>query len=126
MQNIQHELNDLMGWEEIHWKQRSRVTWLQEGDQNTKYFHTKASQRRQQNTIAGIHDSHGTCQTDPEQIREIILGYYRDIFTSEGSNRLEEVMESVERRVTPEMNNMLTKPFQAEEVFTALQQMHPS
>ncbi len=84
MQNIQHELNDLMEWEEIHWKQRSRVTWLQEGDQNTKYFHTKASQCRQWNTIDGIHDSHGTCQTDPLQIREIILGYYRDIFISKG------------------------------------------
>ena len=35
-------------------------------------------------------------------------------------------MESVERRVTLEMNNMLTKPYQAEEVFTVLQQMHPS
>ena len=35
---LRKELDDLQDKEEISWRQRSRVEWLKEGDQNTKYF----------------------------------------------------------------------------------------
>lgn len=45
------EIDDLLEKEEIMWRQRSRATWLNEGDHNTNFFHKKASQRRKRNTI---------------------------------------------------------------------------
>ena len=39
-------LHDLLLQEEIIWKQRSRITWLQHGDRNTRFFHTMASFRK--------------------------------------------------------------------------------
>ncbi|KAF3793545.1 Transposon TX1 uncharacterized protein [Nymphaea thermarum] len=34
--------------ESIHWQQRSRLGWLAHGDQNSRFFHLAASQRRRQ------------------------------------------------------------------------------
>lgn len=46
IQNIEHEIEKLSDQEELHWKQRARVNWLNHGDRNTKFFHSSASTRR--------------------------------------------------------------------------------
>jgi uncharacterized coiled-coil DUF342 family protein len=46
--------------EEIMWKQRSRIQWLNEGDNNTKFFHQKASRRRNKNRITQLSQEDGT------------------------------------------------------------------
>ena len=38
--SIRHEVNKLLMKEEKMWRQRSRDSWLKEGDRNTKYFHS--------------------------------------------------------------------------------------
>jgi hypothetical protein len=39
-------LNSLIAQEESYWRQRSRISWMKEGDRNTKFFHEFASQRK--------------------------------------------------------------------------------
>ena len=45
------ELDKLAHFEETSWHQKSRVLWLKEGDNNTKFFHKIANSNRRRNLM---------------------------------------------------------------------------
>jgi hypothetical protein len=53
-------MNELLYKEEMLWLQRSRVTWLKEGDRNTRFFHQKAVWRARKNKIKKLKESDGS------------------------------------------------------------------
>jgi hypothetical protein len=59
---------ELLRIEESNWRQKSRAVWIQEGDNNTKYFHKFASFRRMTNSIWEIKDDQGKKVTNFEEI----------------------------------------------------------
>jgi hypothetical protein len=40
------QLDEVLLHEECYWKQKSRETWLHEGDRNTKFFHASTKIKR--------------------------------------------------------------------------------
>ena len=108
------------------WNQRSRALWLKWGDRNTKFFHTIASQRRRKNRIVGLQNSRGVWQEDKESIERIIMDYFDSIYKAYHPTRFDASLNSITPRVTPNMNKVLTADFKAEEVWSALKQMHPT
>lgn len=114
---IRKEINELHIREEITWNQWSRVLRLQNGDRNTKFFHASANQRQQKNSIRGLMDKGGIWHEEQGGTKKIIPEYFSSIFSSDHPLNFEESMETVDERVTPEMNNELLKSFKAEEVW---------
>ena len=107
------------------WKQRSRNFWLTERDRNTSFFHTKAINRKQRNTIHGLCDANGDWQKDDFQIEQITMDYFSNIFCSQGPTDATTLIYDVDPVVSTHINNFLTQEFIAEEVHRALKQMHP-
>ncbi|KAF5442124.1 hypothetical protein F2P56_037171 [Juglans regia] len=51
---LQHRIHKQREYEEILWKQKSRLTWLTSTDLNTKFYHLITTIRRRRNTIDSI------------------------------------------------------------------------
>ena len=51
---LKREINELLDCEETIWRQRSKTHWYREGDQNTKFFHARASERRKKKHPFGV------------------------------------------------------------------------
>ncbi|XP_030939674.1 uncharacterized protein LOC115964516 [Quercus lobata] len=119
------ELNRWLYMEEDMWHQRSRNNWLSVGDKNTTFFHTKASNQWQRNSINRVLDSNNTWQEDEEQIGKTFVNYYEQQFLSSRPVVEEALLEAIHTKVTDRMNASLLRNFNAQEVEKALQQMHP-
>ncbi|XP_074314415.1 uncharacterized protein LOC141649629 [Silene latifolia] len=118
------ELADLRRKEEQYWRQRSRALWLKDGDRNTKFFHTRAKERKQKNFISRLIDDDGNTKTDEDGIGAMAIDYFQRLFTSSNPTNFE-VLEGMGQRVLPEMNACLSNEYSEEEVTEALNQMHP-
>lgn len=68
--------------EEMCSKQRSRLDWLKGGDENTKFFHVKASSRKRKNKIEGIKDNLGNWQDDKDEVERRFYEYFQEFFTT--------------------------------------------
>lgn len=108
------------------WNQRSRVCWIEWGDRNTKFFHATASQRRRKNKIRGLLNSDGEWQEGQEEIDGIVLDYFASIYKSYQASCFEASLNAINAQVTQDMNVELLAEFKAEEVWRALNQMHPT
>ena len=92
------------------WKQRSRNTYLQEGDCNTKFFHSKASSRYHRNTIEGLFDEEDVWQEDAKKVKHIVLNYYSDLFTSSNPTDFQELLDAIPPKVLVEIRGGKVSP----------------
>ena len=124
--NLSKKLDELLQKQEIYWAQRSRINWMKHGDRNTKFFHAKASQRRRKNYIRGIRNSQGQWVENLEEVVQVALDYFDNLFQVGVGDQMEECLDAVESRVTDDMREFLSTQFTGEEVQVALFQMGPT
>ena len=126
IKELKADISNLIHQDELFWRQRSRSIWLPAGDKNTKYFHNRASQCQRKNHIPGVFDSEGRWCATKDGIAKVAESYFKDLFVATPINNIEGILQAVERRVTPQMNDRLTQWYTPVEVRTAFFQIHLS
>ncbi|XP_074284138.1 uncharacterized protein LOC141608694 [Silene latifolia] len=86
--------------EEQYWRQRSRALWLKDGDRNTKFFHTRAGERRQKNHIAKLVDDEGINREGDDVVSKVANDYFQQLFATSNPTVDDDVMQGLGRRVT--------------------------
>uniref|UniRef100_A0A803P8Z3 RNase H type-1 domain-containing protein n=1 Tax=Cannabis sativa TaxID=3483 RepID=A0A803P8Z3_CANSA len=127
LQSAETILEELLEQEEVYWQQRSRVDWLASGDRNTKFFHAKASSRKNNNKIKFLYNDLGQKVVSPTAIAAVVQDYFAEIFSSStiDNEALASTLEGIPTLVSAEHNDSLTRPFFSADVYTALQAMGP-
>lgn len=79
--NLEKHHLHLLKQKEIFWKQRSRIRWLKEGDNNTKFFHAYATNRKRRNFIQSIKVNNEWIY-DQDSIKNALVNHYKNIYIS--------------------------------------------
>lgn len=93
---------------------------MQKGDQNTSFFHAACSERRRRNKIGRLKNDEGVWVENEEEKRGMIAQYFKTLFSSNRGNNSDQLLDVVERKVTEDMNELLTSAYRSEEIKEAL------
>uniref|UniRef100_A0A803PF19 Reverse transcriptase domain-containing protein n=1 Tax=Cannabis sativa TaxID=3483 RepID=A0A803PF19_CANSA len=121
---IKKELFLVLDQKEAFWKQRAKQFWLKEGDQNSKYFHRAASNRRSFNQISKLKDASGHWKDWDTGLADVVVDYFSSLFSASNLSS-ELVIQCIQQKVTSQINEELQQPVLTEEVKRAVFSMHP-
>jgi hypothetical protein len=125
IQETTDSMNELLYREEMLWLQRSRVSWLKEGDRNTIFFHRKAVWRARKNRINSLKDQDGVVQDTPSEMECMATSYFQSVYTRDPSIQPTPVVNLFREVISDDINAELCKPFSIEEISDAMFQIGP-
>ncbi|XP_060202720.1 uncharacterized protein LOC132631137 [Lycium barbarum] len=76
LQKVQAEITRALHIEEEYWKQKSGMTWFQEGDKNSKFFHAYVKGRRKLLQLKRIQNYQGQWLETEQEIAEEAVRFY--------------------------------------------------
>ena len=110
------ELAEAHKEEERFWRQGSREQWLREGDRNTSYFHNVVKGKKIRSNILMLKDDLGVEYFSEDAKGHLAVEYFKELFMSSNPADLETLFEGFQSRVTPAMNEAMTKEITDEEI----------
>ncbi|GLJ40989.1 hypothetical protein SUGI_0848590 [Cryptomeria japonica] len=121
------EYEKILSKEEIYWRQKSKETWLKDGDRNTKFFHNSTKQRRWVNRISNINNCQGTIMSESVDVASEAVRFFDNILNNtDGSNLRGQlnIINNLPKLINDDHNKCLLKKFSEEEVKSTLMKMN--
>ena len=125
IKRTESEIDEWLYREEMMWRQRSRITWLREGDRNTEFFHRRATWRRKKNKITKLRKGDGSWTEREEEIHQEINSFFKELYKKDEQVEPTGLLDLIPQRVDERMNASLTKEVTDEEIGDALFQISP-
>ena len=79
---LREEFSSILKLEEDFWALKSRVSWVVEGDRNTKFFHTSTIVHRRFNRISRLQNSMGEWIEDRDQLMDLVQEGFFGLFST--------------------------------------------
>lgn len=112
--------------DESYWYLRAQANDFCDGDKNSSYFHHKANSKRMRNYIKGLEDDEGVWHKEKPTIQLIMIAFYASLFATRNSASPYAALIGIERVTSEDMNIKLLRPLTKDELWIALDQMHPT
>jgi hypothetical protein len=125
IKRISSRLDELLHREEIMWKQRSRINWLKEGDQNTRFFHRKATGRAKKNKIRKLARKDGTFTDNEGEFLGLAKDFFIDLYAADLKVEPKDLLDLIEPSVPNYVNEALLADLTDDEIGDALFQIGP-
>lgn len=110
IKNTYARLDEILLREELMWLQRSRISWLREGDRNTNFFHRKASARAKKNKIRRLKKRDGSyTENADDEMKVAALDFFRRLYKKDDSVEPQDILNLIDSSVSQEMNEELLK-----------------
>lgn len=107
------------------WLQRSRVSWLKDGDRNTKYFHRQAAWHPRKNKIKKLKDGDDRYVENKGEMEKMATSFCQKLHTKDDSVVSDELIDLINPAVDDAMNEVLCKEFSDDEISDVLFQIGP-
>ncbi|KAH0642430.1 hypothetical protein KY290_034023 [Solanum tuberosum] len=93
-------------------RQKSKMQWLKEGDQNTKFFHNYLKARRSNNRIFIIKDTNGVQHTSIDDVSTLVNEAQRDELTREfAKEEVKQTLWAIDGNKSPGLDGYGSKFF---------------
>jgi hypothetical protein len=113
----------LLETKRIYWKNRAKMRWAKLGDENTKKFHTVATQSYRRNYITSIKADDENYITNHDHKAAIIWSSYKNRL---GLSSNHDMSFDLDRLITRSELSHLDDPFTMEEINTVLKEIPPN
>ncbi|KAA3472023.1 reverse transcriptase [Gossypium australe] len=74
------ELENVLDHEDILWRQKARCDWLQLGDRNTKFYHSRTVKRRKFNRIMSLRVDNGDWCSDQNILQKKAVEFFGELY----------------------------------------------
>lgn len=92
-------------------KQRTHISWLKDGNKTTRYFMAFASARKKSNRVKELLKEDREVVKEGEGLTNYVRCFFQELFTTNFGDRLPELIDRVEPRVTSDMRTVLSAEF---------------